>query len=464
MKTVRLTTAQAIVRFLIAQRTVIDGRGVAALPGRVRDLRPRQRHRPRLRARRGARRAADDPRPERAGHGAGRGRLRQGDAAAPDHGRHVLGRTRRHEHGHGGRRRDGEPAALLLLSGDTFQSRIPDPVLQQVEHFGVPVDHGQRRVPGGDALLGPHRPSRAGRPVAAAGRRDDARPRRLRPGVHRPAAGRPGGGIRLPGAALRAAGARASAPAARCGRARRGGRRSAHAHSGRSSSPGGGVHYSLAEDELRRFVETHGLPVVETVAGKSCLAPTTRATSARSASRAATTRTGSPPRPTSCSAWAPGCRTSRPVRGPSSGTTSSTLIGLNAARFDATKHLSLPRGRRRARRAVGAGTRVSKAGRRTRAGSRRHERRPPLSSRSSRTTTAPDERATDVCAGDRRGQPRGNRERLRTHGRGRLPRRAQRELAVKGRRDVRLRVRLLVHGLRDRRCVGREDGAIRTAT
>ena len=27
---------------------------------------------------------------------------------------------------------------LLLLSGDTFSSRIPDPVLQQVEHFGSP--------------------------------------------------------------------------------------------------------------------------------------------------------------------------------------------------------------------------------------------------------------------------------------------------------------------------------------
>ncbi len=27
---------------------------------------------------------------------------------------------------------------VLLLSGDTFQSRLPDPVLQQVEHFGSP--------------------------------------------------------------------------------------------------------------------------------------------------------------------------------------------------------------------------------------------------------------------------------------------------------------------------------------
>ena len=27
---------------------------------------------------------------------------------------------------------------VLLLAGDTFQSRLPDPVLQQVEHFGDP--------------------------------------------------------------------------------------------------------------------------------------------------------------------------------------------------------------------------------------------------------------------------------------------------------------------------------------
>ena len=33
MKTVRLTTAQAIVRFLIAQRTEIDGRDVPLFPG-----------------------------------------------------------------------------------------------------------------------------------------------------------------------------------------------------------------------------------------------------------------------------------------------------------------------------------------------------------------------------------------------------------------------------------------------
>jgi 3D-(3,5/4)-trihydroxycyclohexane-1,2-dione acylhydrolase (decyclizing) len=28
---------------------------------------------------------------------------------------------------------------VLILSGDTFASRLPDPVLQQVEHFADPT-------------------------------------------------------------------------------------------------------------------------------------------------------------------------------------------------------------------------------------------------------------------------------------------------------------------------------------
>jgi 3D-(3,5/4)-trihydroxycyclohexane-1,2-dione acylhydrolase (decyclizing) len=34
---------------------------------------------------------------------------------------------------------------------------------------------------------------------------------------------------------------------------------------------GGGVHYSLAEAELAEFAHRHGIPVMETVAGKSSL-------------------------------------------------------------------------------------------------------------------------------------------------------------------------------------------------
>ena len=122
---------------------------------------------------------------------------------------------------------------VLLLSGDTFQSRFPDPVLQQVEHFGSPVDDGQRRLPGRRALLGPDHPARAGDPVAAPGARRDARSGGLRAGVHRPAPGRPGGGLRLPAAPVRAGRPRGRSAAPRRRPARRGGRRRAPSRSGR---------------------------------------------------------------------------------------------------------------------------------------------------------------------------------------------------------------------------------------
>ena len=127
MKTVRLTTAAGD-RALPDRPAHRDRRRRgAAVPGRVRDLRSRQRHRASGSALHEARRrAADVARPERAGDGAGRGRLRQGDATAARS---------------WWRRRRSAPARLnmvtaagvahanrlpvLLLAGDTFQSRCP---------------------------------------------------------------------------------------------------------------------------------------------------------------------------------------------------------------------------------------------------------------------------------------------------------------------------------------------------
>ena len=55
---------------------------------------------------------------------------------------------------------------------------------------------------------------------------------------------------------------------------------------------GGGVHYSLAEAELAEFAERFGIPVIETVAGKSCLlGRRIRGTADRSASPEPTPRT-----------------------------------------------------------------------------------------------------------------------------------------------------------------------------
>ena len=159
---------------------------------------------------------------------------------------------------------------LLILSGDTFQHRIPDPVLQQVEHFGSPsttVNDAFRAVtrywdritrpeqlaqslpqalatlldPGecGPAFLGLPQdvqaeaydfPAELFVPV----RHEIPRPRPSRDQVERAAAA-----IRDARAPLIVA--------------------------------GGGVHYALAEAQLADFAAAHGIPVVETMAGKSSL-------------------------------------------------------------------------------------------------------------------------------------------------------------------------------------------------
>lgn len=159
---------------------------------------------------------------------------------------------------------------VLLLSGDTFAHRLPDPVLQQVEHFGNPtitVNDAFRPVTRfWDRIM---RPSQllASLPQAIATLLDPAdcgpaflalpqdvqaeaydypesfferrirRPRRPHPD---PAE------IRAAVAAIRAA----RRPLLICG---------------------GGVHYSLAEAALQRFAERHRIPVAETIAGRAVL-------------------------------------------------------------------------------------------------------------------------------------------------------------------------------------------------
>ena len=75
---------------------------------------------------------------------------------------------------------------------------------------------------------------------------------------------------------------------------------------------------------------------------------TTRCTAGRSASSAPPRPTRWPPRPTWCSRSAPGCRTSPPRRGPAS-PSGVRVVTVNAARFDAVKHGAAGGGRRRAR-------------------------------------------------------------------------------------------------------------------
>ena len=221
MKTIRLTTAQAIVRWLLAQRTRIDGEevpifaGVFAIfgHGNVTSLGE-------------ALEPVQDELPTYRGHNEQSMALAAVAYAKAMRGRRIMIATS--SIGPGSTNMVTAAAVahanrlpVLLLSGDTFQHRIVDPVLQQVEHFGDPTHHRDRRVQAREPLLGPDHEARPDRPVAAAGPGRDARPGDARAGVLRPAPGRPGRGVRLPGAVLRAEDP--LHPPAGSGSARRGG-------------------------------------------------------------------------------------------------------------------------------------------------------------------------------------------------------------------------------------------------
>ncbi len=159
---------------------------------------------------------------------------------------------------------------VLFLCGDTFHSRLPDPVLQQVEHFGTPSttvnDSFRPVVRYWDRITHPAQlltslpqavgtmldpadcgPAFIGLPQDVAADAYDFPAEFFETHVHEIARPRPDSG-----------------QVARAAEAIRG-----------SSRPvivaGGGVHYSRAEAELADFAAALGVPVVETVAGKSSL-------------------------------------------------------------------------------------------------------------------------------------------------------------------------------------------------
>jgi len=159
---------------------------------------------------------------------------------------------------------------LLLLPGDTFQSRLPDPVLQQIERFDQPsttandalkpVSRFWDRIVRPSQLLAtlPQAigvlldPAECGPvticlPQDVQGEAYDFPESFFTPVVHRIRRERPDRDqIAAAAAAIRSA-----------------------------KQPlvvaGGGVHYSLAETALAEFADRFGLPVMETVAGKSSL-------------------------------------------------------------------------------------------------------------------------------------------------------------------------------------------------
>ena len=228
----------------------------------------------------------------------------------------------------------------LFISGDTFNSRIPDPVLQQVEHFGSPStsanDAFRPVVRYWDRITHPAQvitslpqavatmldpadcgPAFIGLPQDVAAESYDFPEEFFYRVLHR---------IPRPRADVRQVAAAAQA-IRNCKRP--------------LIIAGGGVHYSRAESELSDFAIALGIPVVETVAGKSSL-------------RADHPRYGGPigvtgAEPANALAKeadliiAVGTRLEDFTTGSwTAFAPEAQFIGVNAARFDAIKHRSIP--------------------------------------------------------------------------------------------------------------------------
>ena len=164
----RLTVAQALVRFLANQYTERDGVRAAADRRLLRDLRPRQRRRRRPGAARGSTRGdALLPGAQRAGHGARRG----GYARHAQPARPTLACTASIGPGATNMVTGAALATInrlpvLLLPGDIFATRAAGTVLQELEDPRSLRRLGQRLLQAGLALLGPHQPARAARSPA----------------------------------------------------------------------------------------------------------------------------------------------------------------------------------------------------------------------------------------------------------------------------------------------------------
>jgi 3D-(3,5/4)-trihydroxycyclohexane-1,2-dione acylhydrolase (decyclizing) len=336
----RLTTAAAIVRYLIAQRTEIDGNDVPLFPGvyaifghgNVTSLGL-------------ALQEAGDALPTWRGQNEqGMGLAAVGYAKAMQR-RQIMVATSSIGPGalnmvtaagvaHANR------LPVLFLAGDTFASRLPDPVLQQVEHFNdptitvndafKPVSRYWDRIMRSEQIIHslPHAvsvmldPANCGPavlclPQDVQAEAFDFPDEFFATTVHHIARPRADlGQLDRAVEALRAA-----------------------------KRPliiaGGGVHYSQAETALAAFAETHGVPVVETVAGRTSLPAThplnagpvgvTGCTSANELAGVADVilAIGTRLQDFTTGSWTAFSRDAQ-------------LIGLNAAAFDAIKHRSLP--------------------------------------------------------------------------------------------------------------------------
>jgi 3D-(3,5/4)-trihydroxycyclohexane-1,2-dione acylhydrolase (decyclizing) len=270
MKTIRLTMAQALVRWLCAQRTVIEGAeaplfgGVFAIFGHgnvtclgealeaVQDRLPTWR-------------GQNEQSMALAGIAYAKARKRrQIMVATSSIGPGAMNMVTAAGVAHSNR------LPILLLAGDTFANRVPDPVLQQVEHFNDPT------ITVNDAFKAVTRYwDRIARPEQIIGSLPQAVATMLDPAD---------GGPAFLGLSQDTQAEAFDYPEAffepkvwRVPRPRPDVEQLVAAAEllRKADKPlivaGGGVHYALATAELATFALTHRVPVVETIAGRACL-------------------------------------------------------------------------------------------------------------------------------------------------------------------------------------------------
>jgi 3D-(3,5/4)-trihydroxycyclohexane-1,2-dione acylhydrolase (decyclizing) len=229
---------------------------------------------------------------------------------------------------------------VLMLCGDTFLTRLPDPVLQQLEHFGNPtlgVNDAFKSVSRyWDRITHPAQVIQS-LPAALATLLD---PADCGPAFIALPQDVQGWAYDYPASffARRVHRIRRQAPdvaeVAEAARALRAAKRP-------MIIAGGGVQYSGAVAELTAFAETHGIPVVETIAGRANMLAThplnigpigvTGSDSANDIARQAdlVLAVGTRLQDFTTGSWTAFAKDAQ-------------LIGLNVGRHDAMKHLSLP--------------------------------------------------------------------------------------------------------------------------
>ena len=341
MTTLRLTMAQALVNYLTAQKILIDGAEVQLFPGvfgifghgnvtclaealeRVQDVMPTWRGQNEQSMALAAVAYTKAKRRRQimvATSSIGPGALNMVTAAGVAHSNRL---------------------PILLLAGDTFASRLPDPVLQQVEHFSDPsltVNDAFRAVTRyWDRITRPEQ-LLSSLPQAVATLLDpaDCGPAFLalpqdiqaeafdypevffEPVVHRISRPRPDSEQLVAAAELLS---RAKKPLI---------------------VAGGGVHYSLATEELTDFATRHNIPVSETIAGRAIMVHDhpmsagalgvtgTASANALAAEADVVLAVGTRLQDFTTGSWSV------------FGNPDVRLIALNAARFDALKHRALP--------------------------------------------------------------------------------------------------------------------------